>query len=132
MMYFLLILFFTSLASIIFMIARKLSFSEHGEIPDHDEVLLEIPYLKEMRNAAGRGVRKYGYALLVVFIRFYVRAVSLFRDKYREIKMRIKNRSTRNGSNGEKKEISKFLKIIGEYKHKIREIKHRIKREEDL
>ena len=38
----------------------------------------------------------------------------------------------KNNINGEKKEISKFLKIIGDYKNKIREIKHRIKKEENL
>ena len=49
-----------------------------------------------------------------------------------QIKIRVKNiAKKRNGGHWpEKNEVSKFLKMISEYKRKIREIKHQIKEEE--
>ncbi|MCX6752276.1 MAG: hypothetical protein NTZ87_02135 [Candidatus Nomurabacteria bacterium] len=132
MMYFLLTLFFASLVSIIIMIGRKLVFLDHEQISNQENVLLEFPYLKEIRHVTVANVKKHGYALLVAIVRYYVRGTSFFKNKYEEIKIKIKNRSRENHIDDEKREISKFLKIIGDYKHKIREIKHKIKKEEDL
>lgn len=129
----LLIIFFASLISIITMIGRKLAVLKNKEIPSHhEEVLFELPYLKEAKHLTITGIRKSGYALLVTTVRFYVRSTNFLKDKYTEIKSKIKSMSTARHINGEKKEISKFLKIIGDYKHKIREIKHKIKKEENL
>ena len=132
MIYFLLILFFASLASIIFMIGKKLAVIKHEQIPNHEEVLIQIPYLKEVKHITVTNVKKHGYNFLVVAVRFYVRTAESFKNKYIEIKTKIINRSKKNQINGERKEISKFLKIITDYKNKIREIKHKIKREENL
>lgn len=131
-MYFLLILFFASLFSIIFMIGRKLPVLKEEQILDNQEVLFELPYLKEAKHMTVRNIKKHGYAFLVAIIRFYVLSTSFLKNKYEEIKIKIRNMSAENHINAEKKEISKFLKIIGDYKQKIREIKHRVKKEEDL
>lgn len=130
MMYILLILFFTSLISIIIMIVRKLAILKQGHELHHEEVLFELPYLKEVKHVTIRGVRKYSYDGLVSVVRLYVKSINFLKNKYDTIK--IKNRKTKEEISGDKKEISKFLKIIGEYKHKIREIKHRIHKEENL
>ena len=131
-MYFLLILFFASLASITFMIGRKLALLEYEQSLNHEEILLELPYLKEIKHATIQNTKKHGYALLVMTVRFYVRFANFLKSKYEEIKIKIRNLSTENNVNGEKKEISKFLKVIGDYKRKIRELKHKIKKEENL
>ena len=129
----LLVLFFASLISIIAMIGRKLVTLKHEEIPNHhEEVLFELPYLKEVKHITIASVRKSGYALLVGTVRFYVRSTDLLKNKYREIRNKIKNMIAKSHATGEKKEISKFLKIIGDYKQKIREITHKIKKEENL
>ena len=132
MTYLLLILFFASLVSIIIMIGRKLSILKHEQILIQEEVVLEFPYLKEIKHITVTNIRKRGYALLVATVRFYVLGANLLKNKYKEVKSKIKNRNIGNHINGEKKEISKFLKIIGDYKQKIREIKHKIKKEENL
>lgn len=131
-MYILLILFFTSLFAIIFMVGRKLAIIEHEQILNHKEVLFELPYLKEVKQVTIDNIKKHGHASLVTTVRFYLRSTNFLKNKYAEIKIKIKDRHQRNRINGEKKEISKFLKIIGDYKHKIREIKHKIKKEENL
>ena len=114
------------------MIGRKLTILEHEQILNQEEILFELPYFKKIKHFTVENIKKNGNILLVATVRFYVRGANLFKNKYEEIKIKIKNKSMKNNINGEKKEISKFLKIIGDYKNKIREIKHKIKKEENL
>lgn len=127
-----LILFFASLFSIIFMIGRKLTFLKPEEVQNQTEILFELPYLKEVRHLTIKNVKKHGYTLLVITVRFYVQGTNFLKNKYQEIKIKMQNMIKENKINGEKKEISKFLKIISDYKNKIRDIKHKIKKEENL
>ncbi len=131
-MHILLILFFTSLLSLSFMVGRKLFALEHEQVLNHKEVDLELPYLKEVKHITMTNIKKHGYSGLVATIRFYVRGVNFTKNKYQEIKVKVKNINYINKVNGQNKEISKFLKIIGDYKQKIREIKHKITKEENL
>jgi len=132
MIYFLLILFFTSLFSIIIMIGRKLFLLQSGQISSNTEVLLEVSHLEKVKLFTVKNIKKYERILLVEILRLYIRFSNFLKNKYREIKIKIRNRNKKNNLNSEKREISKFLKIIGDYKNKIREIKHKIKKEENL
>lgn len=93
----------------------------------------EIPYTREIRGATIRNIRKYGHVSLVMTIRLYVRSNNFLKNKYEEVKVKVKDihykRRIKNGSR-DRQEISKFLKIISDYKHKIRKIKQRIHEEE--
>ena len=93
MMYFLLILFFTSLLAIVIMIGRKLVVLEHEQVLNHEEVLFELPYLKEVKHLTVKNIKKHGYAGLVAIIRFYVQSMNFFKDRYEKIKIKIKNLS---------------------------------------
>lgn len=125
-----LILFFTSLLSIIVMIARKLR-QISKEIPSAQEFPVELPYLEEVKENTIRNLKKHGYVALVACIRYYVRGVNFVRSEYQAARVKVLSwRHTE--KTGEKKESSKFLRTIGEYKEKIREIKHRISKEESL
>jgi len=114
------------------MIGKRWAVLEHEHILNQEEVLFELPYLTEIKHATIKNVRKHSYTFLVTVIRFYVLSTNSVKNKYIELKNKIKKMSMESHQNGEKKEISKFLKIIGDYKHKIREIKHKIKEEENL
>jgi septal ring factor EnvC (AmiA/AmiB activator) len=106
---------------------------KHEQISnDNEKAFFELSYLKEVKHITIQGAKKHGYSLLVIAVRFYIQSTNFLREKYKEIKTKIKEKINKNHINGEKKEISKFLKIIGDYKNKIREIKHKIKREENL
>ena len=134
MIYFLLTLFFASLFSIMIMLGRKLAKLEREQVFNHQEVLFELPYLKEIKQLTIEGIKKHGYAGLVKVLRFHIQFSNFLKGKYEKAKIKIKNIHVQN-TNGDslgKKEVSKFLKIIGDYKQKIREIKHKIKREENL
>lgn len=132
-MYFLLILFFGSLLGISFMIGRKLLMLQNGQVFDRDETFLKTPYLEGLKHKTVKNIKKHGYTGLVTTIRFYIRSTNFVRKKYDEAKTAIKNIHQKKLNNGkeDKKETSKFLKIISEYKHKIRNIKHKIKEEEN-
>ena len=131
---YLLIIFFISLLGTVFMIGRKMVLLKRGHA-EVGEPLFELPPVHKVRNILLEKTRALGYALLVIIIRIYVRALNLILYIYGHAKKAVqkfleKNGGT-NGALGEK-EVSKFLKKISEYKQKIRNIKHRIKEEERI
>ena len=130
-MYIILILFFASLLGIIFMVGRKLFLLQKGVIVIEEKVSFEAPHLDKIKHATVENIKKYSHASLVLSIRLYVRSINLLKNKYEEIRIKIKNK--KGGSDGElqeKREASKFLKMMSEYKHKIKEIKKKIHEEE--
>ena len=131
-MYVPIILFFTSLISIATIIGRKLLVLENIGIVQQENISFELPYLDEVKEVTTHNVKKYGYATLVITLRLYFRSANILKQKFEEMRNKIKRMRKHNNIESEKKEISKFLKIIGEYKHKIRDIKHRISKEESL
>jgi hypothetical protein len=133
-MNFLLILFFGSLLGITFMIGRKLVMLQNGQVLHREELVFKTPYLEEWKHLTIKNVKKHGYNGLVTTIRFYVRSINILKNKYHGAKSLVNNIRNKNpNSNSEnKREISKFLKIISEYKYKIREIKRKVKKEENL
>ena len=133
-MYILLILFFVSLIGITFMIGRKFLMLQNGQILNREEIIFGAPLIEEWKILTIKNIKKHGYIGLVATIRFYVRSTNTLKNKYQEVKVKVKNLHSKN-TNGElagKREVSKFLKMISEYKHKIREIKHKIKEEENI
>ncbi len=133
----LLILFLLSLSLIAAMIGRKLMIIRRGDTITlhHEDVLFEIPYIKEVKTITAKNARKYGYLGLVATIRLYLRSTSLVKYFYRDTKVKIKDVIEKNKnrlplSARENQEISKFLKSISDYKGKIKKIKYKIKEEE--
>ena len=104
--------------------------SEKDLVLSEEEVLLEIPHLEKVKHFTIKNIKKYGHISLVETLRFYIRSSNFLKNKYEEIK--IKNIQYRNrlASDLPEKQVSKFLKMISDYKHKIREIKHKIHEEE--
>lgn len=107
---------------------------QNGQVLDRDEIFLKAPYLEELKHKIVKNIKKHGYIGLVTTIRFYIKSTNFVKNKYDEARTAIKNIHPKKSNNEkeDKQEISKFLKIISEYKHKIREIKHKIKEEEKL
>ena len=80
-----------------------------------------------------RGAKKFSYIVLVVLIRVYVKFSNFVKAKYAALKDRWKKIQIKRNGGVEvttEQEPNKFLKMVGEYKKKIRYIKHRIKEEE--
>jgi hypothetical protein len=117
------------------MIGRKLAVVRNGEIIIEQEYSHPfVPDLKKIKDATIISVKKYGHLSLVTIVRFHFRSTNFLKNKYEEVKVTIKNITTKKDSNGNavpKAEVSKFLKLISDYKHKIREIRHKIREEEN-
>jgi hypothetical protein len=134
-MTFVLILFFGSLVAITFMIGRKLKMLQSGQIVvkgSIEEVSFKFPAIEEWKQIAAKGIKKYSYSSLVAVIRFYFRGVNILKTGYQKIKIRIIRFSKKSTLVPEKKETSKFLKVVAGYKRKIRRIKEKVKKEESL
>ncbi|MFA6353756.1 MAG: hypothetical protein WCW93_02380 [Candidatus Paceibacterota bacterium] len=135
-MYFLLILFFGSFFGITFMIGNKLLMLQNGQIKyeENTETFLKAQHLEELKHSVIKTIKKHSYAGLVTTIRLYFRGIFFIKNKYQKIKIKIKDIYRKNPIKDfeNKQEISKFLKIISEYKQKIRAIKHKIEEEENL
>src|SRR3989344_588999 len=131
-MYLLLILFFTSFLGIIIMIGRKLVLLRNGQVLAREEILFGIPHIEKVKDLFIKNLKKYGHISLVMTIRSYVRSTNLLKNKYGEIKIKIKDMTQKglHDNSPGKAEVSKFLKMILDYKQKIREIKHKIHEEE--
>jgi hypothetical protein len=131
-MYFLLILFFGSLFGITFMIGRKLMVLQEGVVVHHNENLLKDSY-EEWKRSVAKNFKKYSYLGLVATIRFYIHSLNFAKKQYEVVKIKAKDMIAKKSKNNDKKiEPNKFLKMISEYKHKIRKIRHQIKEEENL
>lgn len=131
-MYLLLTSFFLSLVGITFMVGRKLVLLKNGNITEAEEGI-ELLNIKELKQNVFKSIKKYEHIVLVAVVRFYIKTVGVIKIVYRIIKSKIKSiyrKKQKDG--GEKVEVSKFLKVVSEYKQKIREIKHQIKEEENL
>lgn len=136
MIYFLLILFFGSLAGITFMIGRKFMLIQDGQILNlnKEDVFLKTQYIENLKHATIKNTKKHGYVLLVALIRIYFRSANFLKNKYHELKNKIKEvrQKRRNHLQEEKRGASSFLKMVSEYKNKIRKIKEQVKEEENL
>ena len=108
---------------------------QNGQILNKEETLLETAYLGELKHLTIRNIKRHGYTGLVTIIRLYIKSSNFIKNKNKQIKIKIKDKLSKHSSrlNGDlpkSQEIPKFLKIISEYKQKIREIKHKIHEEE--
>ncbi len=133
-MYFLLIIFFISLAGTAAIIGRKLILQRKGQGNGVGEPLFEIPPLSRLRNIAMAKARNLGDTMLVTAVKGYLRTVNFWKRSRDNAKIGIKKiweKFDKPKTPGDK-EASKFLKMVAEYKSKIRKIKHKLKEEEGL
>src|SRR6185295_5924949 len=113
-----------SLIGILVMIGRKWAVIQNGDFvaPEHFHPL--VPDLQKIKKRALIQLKKYGHMSLVAILRFHIRSSNLVKNKYEEVKVKVKSRRKETAASMGKKEISKFLNAISDYKQKIREIKH--------
>lgn len=135
-MYIYLSLFFISLFAIAFMVMRRVILLKELKTHAGTELTLDVPDLEEIKVIAIKKFKIYGYIILVVSIRIYIKLSHLLKNKYQIAKNMVhkihQKYSSKNKLVSERKQASKFLKIIGDYKSKIRIIKEKIKAEEGL
>lgn len=136
-MYILLALFFLSLLSISIMLGRQVVLLRNGSIIVENTSYhpLGADVIK-IKYVIRRGMKRYGYLALVGVLRVYFRAKNELKDSYRGLRTKIREAVAKKTGEAptaepQAREASGFLKMIVEYKRKLRTIKHRIKEEEE-
>jgi len=106
------------------MIGKKLILLKNGKIEHIERVLFDIPNLDQVKNVTVKNSKRYGYVILVETIRFYVRASILIKYIYFKTKKKIKEIYHRyfphKIKENKEKEVSKFLRMVSDYKNKIK------------
>ena len=133
-MYIILTLFLVSLLGIVFMIGRKWALIQKGLVFEEERGMSEMEYLEDLQRSVKGGLRKFGFVLLVIGIRLYVKTTAFIANVFRAGVEEIDKLYSRIGVQNpiETPEPNKFLKKMGEYKKKVKRIKDRVRREEDL
>lgn len=126
------LVFFASLVGVMIMIYRKVNHLREGRVLEPGEFLFEIPTLADIRAKTAEKTKVAGELGLIGAVKFYLHSSNLFKALSRETKAFVKKMiyeyySSRN-KDGEH-EASKFLKMVGEYKQKVRKIKRKIEEE---
>ena len=129
-----LILFFISLAGVAVMLGRRLMLLRAGAMEVNKELGPLLPDWEKVRELTERHAKRYGYLATVAVIRFYVRSSNIAKARSKEVADKLMSLLNKNKNGNDERaapqEPNKFLKMVAEYKHKIRHIKHRIKEEE--
>lgn len=138
-MYLPLVLFFIALLGISTLLYRRIMILERSGVMVREidgEFFFDVPDLHEVQYVIVRKMKQYGYVALVVTIRIYVRSSKIMDYLYKEAVSRLstlyKKYIQKKNPETEAKEVSKFLKMVSEYKNKIKEIKERVREEEGL
>ena len=131
-----LILFFASLLAIIVMLGRQIILLRRGEVRTNEGgVHPFVPEVLKVKYLAETEGKRYGFLLLVALLRTYFRVASSLKTSYQNTRVKIKTAIEKKmGKSGEgetTREVSGFLRMVGEYKHRLRSLKHKIKEEEN-
>ena len=132
-MYILITLFFCSLLGIIAMVSRKIALIRMGEEANEKDVHPFVPDFIKIKNFLIEKIKKYEHLILVTMVRFSIRSSNSTKNGYKKVKDKIKSIMDKNNTSQENgREASKFLKMISDYKDRIRHIKHKIKNGEEI
>ncbi len=127
-----LITFFGSLISISALIGKKLlSIKNSGEYYLSKEASFELPYIDEVKHGVKTSIKKLENVILILILRIYMKTTNYFKTTSKKIKKNLRNKILKNEKHIAQPEVSKFLKMVSDYKVKIKEIKHQIKKEEN-
>ncbi len=130
-----LILFLLSFLGIIIMISLKLTLVRNGQIAKVQNIHPFENDLEKIKHSTFKNTKKFGYMALFVTLKFFIKSSNFIKIKSKIFAEELKNKFNKNKNGDEttgKKEVSKYLKTISEYREKIRKMKHKIKEEEGI
>ncbi len=118
------------------MIWRELVLVRNGQVAKAQHSHPFALDLQKIRHLTLKNTKKFGYTAVFEIMRFFIKSSNFLKVKsiilLKELKNRLKNKNGSLDEIIEKKEVSKYLKVISEYQQKIREMKNRIKEEEGI
>jgi hypothetical protein len=133
-MYVFLVLFVLSFTAITYIVRRKIAMVKNGWVPEPLHPHPFVPDMQKLKHFTVANARRMEHMALVTLLRSYVKTLNLLKSQYRKSVAKLNNLKNRNKiKNGEpiNTDASKFLKMVSDYKHKIRTLKRRIHEEEN-
>jgi hypothetical protein len=118
------------------MIWRELIIVRNGQITVIEQSHPFVPDLQKMKHLTFKNTKKIIYVILFITLKFFIKFSNLIKNTsillIKKLKDKLTKKKNELGEIVEKKEVSKYLRMISEYRHKIRQMKHRIKEEEGI
>jgi len=119
------------------MIGRELILIKNGQAIAVEHSHPFVADIQKIKHLIFKNSKKFGYAILFVTLKFFIKSSNFIKTKsiilIEKIKNKIKKKNNiLNNETIEKKEVSGYLKVISEYRQKIKKIKHIIKEEEGI
>ncbi len=92
---------------------------------------------QKIKSAILTGFKKSGYVALFITLKLSIKSLNFIKVKGKKLIIEIERKFQKNKNElleevAEKKEVSKYLKTISEYRQKIKLMKYRIKKEEGI
>ncbi len=135
-MYTFLAIFIISIGGMTVLVGRKLA-----EIKKRDlSFQFEIPHplatdIEKVKHIARKKAKRYSYIALFITLRLYIQASNYLKNKSVLLAQKIKEKllnEEKKFESLEHREVAKYLKMISEYRQKIRRMKRQIRKEEGL
>jgi len=118
------------------MIGKKLVLVRNGHSTEIEHIHLFPIDFKKIKYSSFQITKKFIYIMIFITLRSYLLSSKFIKEKSKILIKKIENKLKKNidgiSDELEKKEVSKYLKMISEYRQKIRKMKHQIKREEGI
>ena len=124
------------------MIGHKLVLVRNGKYgpinkEEVDILLFVTPDLEKIKLLTFRNMKRLAYFTVFATLKLIIKSSNFIKVKSRILVEAIKNRLKRDRDElieeiGEKKEVSKYLRVISEYHQKIKRMKHIIKEKEGI
>jgi hypothetical protein len=121
------------------MLGRKMFLLKKAGFPKEpaEKFIVRAVNWDEVKNTISRNLKKYGQIIIFVSLRIYILSVHNLKQHYFRLAEKIKKIIRQNFQRAdkdplEKQEVSKFLKVVSEYRQKIKKMKRRIKAEEGI
>lgn len=131
-----LILFFLSLCAMIFIVGKRLIDIREKQIQVREDMAVDMPDLQDIKILVFKKLKRYTYITLVISIRLWIISSNYLKRKYKDLKKKtielFDKYTSDKKTNDAPREVSKFLKVMSEYKKEVKKIKHRIKKEEGI
>lgn len=135
-MYLPLILFFISLVAITVMIWHKVVLLRNGQVLTVEGTHPFAGELEKIKKLTFKNIKKLSIILLFIILKVFIKSSNFLKIKSLSILRYIKRKLIKESKDLDneigRKEASKYLKIISEYRHRIRQMKHMIRKEEGI
>ncbi len=120
------------------MLWREMALVKNGKVGSAEHAHPFVPDLEKVKRHGGKFLKKTAHTAIYVSIKSYLLFKRFIKEKSKLIFKKLASLIKKESENiseefvKEKKEVSKYLRVISDYRQKIRKVKEEIKEEEGI